>query len=346
MLFYFCIAFFLCILSLCHYDRNTKIIGNKIVFLIAGTFLLLLAGFRYGFETDYLSYKHIFMDGGRNYERLFVFLIHFCKQHIADDYNAFVFLLAFLSISLKILFFSRLKNPLLALFLYYCLLWLMAETNGIRQGFAISFLLWSLVYVKRRKVLPFLMLVAVAFFCHSSSLIFLPVYVVCHRPTTIKKVVLFLATATAVRLFFFGMIISAIEFLFSRFSRYTYLFSAVRGYLSLGTESLVTVGFIRRLSFVLLFLLLHGHRKIENVYFNTYLLGVCIYILFMGNSVLSIRFAMSFEAALIPLFADMRFRFTRKNAHFVLLMSILSILLLTTTLLKSNAVPYRTYLFQ
>lgn len=165
MLFYISIAFFLLFISFCRYDRTVNTIENKVLFLLSGIFLLFLAGFRYGFETDYLSYKSIFEKDGLNYEPLFVFLIRFCKWYIADNYNTFVFLIAFFSISLKISFFAKCRNPCLALFLYFCLFYIMLETNGIRQGFAISFLLLSLPCIHKRKLIRF------SFFCLDGNLL-------------------------------------------------------------------------------------------------------------------------------------------------------------------------------
>ncbi|MBD5436268.1 MAG: EpsG family protein [Treponema sp.] len=315
------------------------------IFLLAGISLLFLAGFRYGFETDYFSYKSIFEKDGMNYEPLFVFLIRFCKSYIADSYNAFVFLIAFLSISLKISFFAKCRNSCLALFLYFCLFYIMAETNGIRQGFAISFLLLSLPCVRNRKLIRFSFFVLLATCCHTSSLIFLPVYFICNLRLSIKKIVAIICMTIVIRFIFFDMVVQTIEFLFLRFNQNTYIFSAVRGYLSNGTESILTVGLIRRIIYIVLFLLLNGRRNIQNVYFNTYLLGVCIYTLFMGNSVLSNRFSLSFEAALVPLFANLHFKLSWKNIYLLACVYILSLALLIMLLSKSNAVPYQSYLF-
>lgn len=346
MLFYISIAFFLLFVSFCRYDRTAKIIGNKVIFLLSGIYLLFLAGFRYGFETDYFSYKLIFEKDGMNYEPLFVFLVRFCKLYIADSYNVFVFLIAFLSISLKISFFAKCRNPCLALFLYFCLFYIMAETNGIRQGFAISFLLLSLLYVRKRKLIVFSLFVLAASCCHSSSLIFFPVYFLCNVRLSIKKIIAIICMTIIVRFFFFDMVVYAIEFLFLRFNKNTYLFSAVRGYLSKGTESLFTVGFMRRIVYIVLFLLLNGRKSIQNVYFNTYLLGVCIYTVFMGNSVLSNRFSLSFEVALIPLFSNLQFKLSWKSTYLLVCVYILSLSLLIMILSKSNAVPYQSYLFR
>lgn len=148
-----------------------------------------------------------------------------------------------------------------------------------------------------------------------------------------------------IRFIFFDIVVYTIEFLFLRFNQNTYIFSAVRGYLNNGTESILTIGFIRRIIYIALFLLLNGRKSIKNVYFNTYLLGVCIYTVFMGNSVLSNRFSLSFEAALIPLFANLKFKLSWKNAHLLACVYILSTALLVMLLSKSNAVPYQSYLF-
>ena len=344
MSFYLSIAavFFLC--SFSFYEKNCRIVANPISFWLFALFLFLLAGFRYGIETDYWSYKNIFVLNGEGVEKGFAWLITVVKTYIADDFNVFVFFFALLSVLSKALFFSKLKNPFLALFLYFSLLYVMAEWNTIRQGFAISFLFFSLKYARERKIVPFGILIAFASLLHISSLLFIPMYFICNKRFSVKQIMQIVFAFLLFKIIFFDFIVvKLLAFLSQRVGNLFLqrLFIYLRGEKS----SLITVGLIRRLFFLVLFILLHGRNKIFNMYFNAYLVGFFIYIFFMGNSVLSARLSMSFEAMMIPLFADLKIKGRWKNMYCVLFVCAISVALFYVSVSGGNAVPYRSYLF-
>lgn len=53
--------------------------------------------------------------------------------------------------------------------------------TGVRQCLAMSILLWSYPYIKRRKLLPFLLILALAFTFHKSSILFIAAYFIYNR---------------------------------------------------------------------------------------------------------------------------------------------------------------------
>ena len=344
MAFYFSIAALFFLFGFSSYGRNCRMLANPICFWMLALFLFLLAGFRYGIETDYWSYKRIFTSGDTNgIEPGFSALIHFCKASISEDFNVFVFLIALLSVLSKCSFFSKLKNPHFALFLYFCLLYIMAEWNVLRQGFAISFLFFSLHAAKKRKFILFVFFLALAVSMHISSLLFIPMYFMYDRTISVKKILMLIFAFYIFRVFVFDIVIlRVLSFLSSRVEN---LFLQ-RLYIYMNEEkaAFVTVGLIRRFVFLFCFLLLNKKSAVSDVYFNAYLVGFFIYLFFMGNTVLSSRMSMSFEAMMIPMFANLTVKQTWRSMHCLLLVCAIAMALFGYSLSGGKAVPYTSYL--
>ena len=348
MNFYLTIMFVFAFCALCSYDRGyMKLCGNSINLFLFGILLILLAGFRYGIETDYWSYARIFKSSKNpGIEPFFYWIINFTKYFLADNYNVFVFVLAIISIPVKLLFFSKLKHPLTAVFIYLCFFYIMCEWNTVRQGISVSFLLWSSKYVKERKLLPFFILVVLATGFHISSIMFLPVYFLCTGSISVRKVAVYSICFLVLKYFLFGfiriqLISFSASFLDSTLSEFT---QRLLVYLNDDSAGIITIGFLRRIMILLAFIILNNKRIFINVYFNIYFTGFLIYVLFMGNTVLSSRISLAFEFFMIPLFADMNIKVTRKNMYILLCLFALSCMIFIYTLMSGNAVPYRTYL--
>lgn len=95
-------------------------ISNKIVFFMLAVYLILVAGLRYGIETDYWSYAKIFKSTSENHEvegieKGFHSLILFYKNMFSSkNFNGFIFMLAFISVGLKLFYISKLKEPFIS----------------------------------------------------------------------------------------------------------------------------------------------------------------------------------------------------------------------------------------
>lgn len=74
---------------------------------------------------------------------------------------------------------------------YVCLGLMTFNMNGLRQGLAMSICLISYEFAKRRKLLPFLLIVLLAMTFHRSSIIYLLVYPLCnYKPSFVSNIVL------------------------------------------------------------------------------------------------------------------------------------------------------------
>ena len=103
-------------------------------------------------------------------------------QTITTDFQLFLIFIA-------ILFFSafghflyknskRLSDVIIAFLIYSVLFYFFFSITGQRQTIATALLLFSFEYIKKRKLLPFLLLVMIASTVHKSALVFIPLYFV------------------------------------------------------------------------------------------------------------------------------------------------------------------------
>jgi hypothetical protein len=305
-----------------------------------------LAGFRYGLGTDYWSYYNLFHN--KHIQELsepgFVFLINFFKRIFhTNSYNGFVFFIALLSIGIKYCYFKELKQPFLALLIYLSLYYLNIETNGIRQGLAIS-LVFHAVNCARKRNFLFFLFVALASLIHISSVIFFPLWFLCIKkePVRISSVIVLTIIVIAIRLFFLRYISNLVEFIVGiglpQLESLSY-------YMTIGDFSFSeALGILKRFSIILLFIFLYNNKKcINNTYFNLYILGLYAYIIFAGNHQLAHRLSLCWDVFSIPLFADLKIKYNLRNT--VLIMALLLILFATYYSSRSgDPVPYKTYI--
>jgi hypothetical protein len=352
MLFYLILFFVPLAFFFFKFDRNTVIIGNKIVFWEISVALLLFAAFRYGIETDYWSYYAIFnktrsirsdtvIDPG--FKSLIIFYkIIFSRQ----SYNGFVFFIALLSVGLKYLYFKELKNPFLALAIYVALFYINLEYNVIRQGLALALILIAGNYAMKRRLCPFLIFYFMAGTIHAATWLAIIVYPLCAKrhPLTLFSVGMVIFTVVLIRFVFFNKFLVLANSLAGTLKQ-PYLYDVMeRAYGYLRDETLLSVGFLRRIVVILLFVLLNNKKTINNGYFILYLIGVCLYTLFMGNVVLSTRLSLTFEVFMIPMFADLPLKLNSRNLFCVSVLVLLLFALHIYALTHGGAIPYRSYL--
>jgi hypothetical protein len=323
-------------------------IKNKILLFMTVFLLLLFAGFRYGIETDYWSYYRLFNNKSlySTVEPGYAGLMHIYRTTLSYSFNGFVFLIAFISITIKYIFFKRLTLPFFALAIYFSLFYLMLEYNTIRHGLAISFLSLAVIHLQKRNIFKYYIFVGIASTIHISSLLFIPVYLFFNKKLNIRTVFILILCATITRFFLFDLGLSVINSTVHKMNNQTFSGSVDRLiiYLQVESANIISLGYIRRLLFIILFIYINSKKTIHNVYFNIYLAGYILYILFMGNDTLSARMSMSFEFFMIPLFANSFSGFTMKKFYAVGVLSFVLFLLCVVALRNGNAIPYKSYL--
>jgi len=93
-------------------------------------------------------------------------------------------------------------NIYLSVILFFSLGFYGFALTAFRQCLAMAICLWAYDYIKKKKIIPFILITLLAASFHQTAIVFLPMYVIGQLKLTEKNVVLF--TALLVVVFFFG----------------------------------------------------------------------------------------------------------------------------------------------
>ena len=163
------------------------------LFLFGGFYLLSFLRWEYG--TDWSGYYLHFeiynsWDSLDQQEFIYIFVLLFAKS-IINDYTFVLFCFA------TILFFFQIKGvsklsilPLTSLFVltgtYFC------YVGFVRQHIAVVIAFYSLIYIRERRFVPFIICFILAFGLHYSALVFLPAYWIYNLKFSRKQLFCFL----------------------------------------------------------------------------------------------------------------------------------------------------------
>ncbi len=160
--------------------NNRKVSKNFFAFL-SSLPLLIVSGIRFNVGYDYVSYASFFkllLAGKTNdfVEFGFFYLTKFI-QIFSDNYIVFFFVLSliFIYFTFKAIY-EESPNPVLSIFLLVSTQYFFISMNGIRQFIALSMFLYSIRYIRERKLIPFLIVMLFASSIHAVSLILIPMY--------------------------------------------------------------------------------------------------------------------------------------------------------------------------
>lgn len=345
-------ALFSISLLLCYsrFNKNTCVIENKITFFLFFLLLLLLAGFRMNTGTDYGNYYRLFYDKTlqSQLEIGFQWLIKLTNTIYYNSFNLFIFLVSSISVILKYFYFKQFKYPSIGLVIYVGYFYHGLEYNVIRQGLAISLLLYSINCIRKRYFLKFILWVAMASLFHISALIFLPAYFVVNIRLNIKKLILYVVIFLIIRLLFLNVLLNIMLDLTSKInidSLSAFLWH-LEYYISDNIRSFITLGMIRRVVVITAYILLLDKFDITSMTFKLYFFGFLIYILFMGNDILSARLALNYEICMIPMFANIDWKKTLRSYCMLSLVFCVVFSLLMYTVLTGPSMQYYTFLLK
>ena len=344
MTLYLAIYCFSLLIYIFSYEKSFKNLNNCILGILFSVILICIAGFRYNISTDYWSYYRIFIGTADSLDRMewgFKSIINASKKLFGiNTFNAFIFLIAFISISIKGIYMSKLKNPFLAFFMYICIYFFDSDFNIIRQGLGIGFIWFAIKEGEKKHFLKFLFLTILASLFHIIYLIFIPLYFLCAKTYTlnIKKLIYFIILILVFRITCFDLILSIIQGILKTSGNVFIL--QLCNYLGVGDFSL-NFSILRRLAFLILYLLIFKPDKID-CYFIFYFISFLVSILLAGNEQFSHRLSLCFDIFSVPLFANQSIKLTKKNIIYILAL----LLSLTVLYFKPMQVvlPYQTYL--
>lgn len=204
------IIFFIIILALIYTDRygkycNTYIIRKRYIKIVS-LILIIQSGLRnvaVGADT-YQYYLYFHETRSKTWSEIFYNFISVYKLGEGKDpgYSVFEKIISlftseyqFLLIVIAILFFSALGNfvlkntaklsdAMMAFIIYSVLFYAFFSITGHRQTIATAASLYAFEWVKKKKIIPFLLIIVVAATIHKSVLLFVPFYFIAHIKNT------------------------------------------------------------------------------------------------------------------------------------------------------------------
>lgn len=139
---------------------------------------------RYDDLSTYLSNRTVMEIGYNTFE--------WVLSHIFNFKSAILIVTAILFI-VAICYFAD-KNsddPAFTIFLYITIELFLFNLQGLRQSMAMAFCLFAYEFAKKRKLLPFLLIVIVAVTFHRSAIVFLPVYFLYGLKVTRNRILIY-----------------------------------------------------------------------------------------------------------------------------------------------------------
>ena len=160
--------------------------AKRKIFYSVILFLILVSSIRWETGPDWDSYYNFyteidqFVDNPEtNFFEPGFTAINYLFHQMELPYSVLLTFFAIVTIGLKSLVFMRHGKMLfILLFLYFC--YYLADVLSVRQFMAVSINLFSLIYVERRKIWPFLILTVLSVSIHIASLLFFLTYWLYH----------------------------------------------------------------------------------------------------------------------------------------------------------------------
>lgn len=278
--------------------RNRK--SLKFLYFISAFSLILIAGLRYGLETDYWHYYYIFTGELKvgTQEPAFSLLIWLVRL-ITSNYNIFLLIVALISLGIKCKIFSEYKYYFLILLLYFLRFYVLLELNAIRQGISTAFVLLAVIYFLKADNKRFVIYTIIGTMFHASAILLLIAIPFKKVKLNLKNMTLICVIAVLFRVFFLERLIqlaaSYIPFVLTSTNNLINGTKYIINHNQVDDFSVITL--LRIIASLYAMFLLHGTNKGDDKYnslLNMYFLGSIINIVFMGYDTISYRLAVVF----------------------------------------------------
>ena len=164
---------------------------KKLILFVFGFTMFIMIAFRSRFvgSTDSYHYYQNWIDYSRmdliavregikesRMESGFIYTVWFLGQFIKNAQFIFIFTGALFSISICRFIYKNSEDIMLSCVMFVTLGLYVFMVQGLRQGIAMSILLFSVEFVKKRKIILFLLLVLLATQFHQTAIVFVIVY--------------------------------------------------------------------------------------------------------------------------------------------------------------------------
>lgn len=213
MTIYLTILGFLSIFSLLElFQINIKYRQIKIfIYWILVFALILVAGLRYGLETDYWHYYNIFTE---EYQvssiELGFKVFNAIIRLFTKDYGIYCLIVAIISMGIKGKIFSKWKYPFVILLCYYLRFYVLFELNAIRQGIAMTFVIVAVYNLKNESLKKYFVFLGIGFLFHSASICGIFALFFRNKKFKFKQIVFVYVLCVIFRLFLFDTVITSL----------------------------------------------------------------------------------------------------------------------------------------
>lgn len=210
--------------SLFSFDKNEpgkKKTKRQIFFACLSAFpLFFISAFRYGVGNDYYSYAEYFNQSLRIHymEYGFDLLVQTIRGATANYLWLFIICSLIFFYFIYRAIYEQSNNPTLSIFVLFCAPYFFEFFSGMRQMLAVAIFLYSIKYIKQRKIIPYIILNLIGASFHSSSLVFLPVYFLYNKKITLKLGLFLFAVVSILRPFIGKLLYSIISL--TNYSKY------------------------------------------------------------------------------------------------------------------------------
>lgn len=185
-------------------NNNKKSESFRILSFLSAVPLTVISGLRYNVGADYKGYTNFFyymlynpnskIIG--NFEIGFKLMTKLIQSVTSNPIWLFITISIIISFFVFKAIYNESPNPPLSIFLYVSMQFYFYSMNGMRQFIAMSIFMFSIKYIKNRKIIPFLLLNLIGVTFHSSSILFIPLYFLYNIKLTPKVSVLLLFICT------------------------------------------------------------------------------------------------------------------------------------------------------
>ena len=239
-------------------NYNKRLTFHRQLYFFLSLFLILFAGTRADTGLDFGNYQSIYyrIHSGGSFLECQVEPLYWFVNLISPSEKIMFLLFASIScIPILHIFYKYCTNKFLCLFLFYCTCYVYFDMGIIREGAAISVIIWGLKYAHDRKYIRFFISILIAEMFHLTAFAALPILLIGEKR---KKISFYLCLTV-----FFVVISSALPSilikLIGRFSGVfalaAYKFNAYTTYLF--SESNIIGAKIYRSGLMLLFIYLY-----------------------------------------------------------------------------------------
>lgn len=344
-------TFYIIILAMCAY---ISLFSKRPRFLIAFmlAIIFLFTAFRNNIGVDTGSYQEIFQEfqSGQSLGHIetgyksilyFVSLIggHFVLvQIICTGFSLFL-IYQFIKDSVSVRFIG------FGLFALVCsLTYLSYLCSGVRQGLAISVCLFCSRYIINHQFLKFVIGIGVAMLFHTSAIIFLPAYFIKKRKLNLILIFGMFVISYCAAPFIKILFDNVIGMVTGHYMGYVTLFNG-------DANSKSGLGIIVRLLIWTLVIIVYHSKLSDNekdkiIYFNIFIVGVCLYLLNRNVDILNRfnEYYLSFFIVIFPL-SIKAFKLQSKKLYAAFSsIPLIGLFISFILFVKDAFIPYKSYL--